>query len=192
MNKLFTLITLVAIIVFLLTACGTQAMDVPPEEPAAVPVELIPVTALTYDALLDKSLTDQSVADFIAGNDCHSAKQVQICQSAGMALWTDADQKVQSIYLYSGNTDGFVPYQGQLPAGLAFADSMEAVEQKLGHPVEIHAPQAGWVPGLPDESVTPDHFHYQAIYRRFGLTVIYNSPSASDKSATINAIVVTK
>jgi hypothetical protein len=54
------------------------------------------------------------------------------------------------------------------------------------------APQAGWELGLPDESGTPDHTHYWAIYKRFGLTIVYNSPSATDKGATIYAILVNK
>jgi len=174
-----------------MTACGNQAMELPAEEPAA-PAELVPVTALTYDDLLNKSLTDQAVTDFVARNNCSTVQQVQLCQSAGMALWTDEDQKVESIYLYAGDSDGFAAYQGQVPQGLAFTDTMEIVEQKLGNPVEIHAPQAGWVTGLPDQGFTADHFHYQAVYKRFGLTVIYNSPSASDHEATIHAIRVTK
>jgi hypothetical protein len=147
---------------------------------------------MTYEALLDKSVKDQAVADFIVRNACTNVEQYQICRPAGMALWLDADQNVQSVLLYSGNADGFAAYSGQLPFGLSFTDTMEIVEQKLGHPVEIHALQAGWVPGLPDEGMTLDHTHYQAIYKGFGVTVIYNSPSASDKGATINAIVVNK
>jgi hypothetical protein len=77
-----------------------------------------------------------------------------------------------------------------LPYGLTAQDTMASVEYKLGQPVEIHAPQAGWKPGLPDEGFSPDHAHYWAIYRRFGLTVVYNTPSASDKNATIYAIYV--
>jgi hypothetical protein len=77
-----------------------------------------------------------------------------------------------------------------LPYGLTAQDTMASVEDKLGQPVEIHAPQAGWEPGLPDEGFSPDHIHYWAIYKRFGLTVVYNTPSASDKSATIYAIYV--
>jgi hypothetical protein len=77
-----------------------------------------------------------------------------------------------------------------LPYGLSVQDTMASVEYKLGQPVETHAPQAGWKPGLPDEGFSPDHAHYWAIYRRFGLTVVYNTPSASDKTATIYAIYV--
>ena len=77
-----------------------------------------------------------------------------------------------------------------LPYGLTAQDTMASVEYKLGQPREIHAPQAGWEPGLPDEGGSPDHAHYWAIYKRFGLTVVYNTPSASDKNATIHAIYV--
>ena len=189
MNKLFKTLSFLAVMTLLITACGAQAIESLPEEPAAL-AELIPVTAMTYDALLNKSSTDRDVADFLTRNGCSPLEELQLCRSAGMALRMDADQKVRSVYLYPGNADGFASYPGQLPFGLAFTDTKEIVEQKLGQPVEIHAPQAGWKLGLPDEGITVDHFHYQAIYERFGLTVIYNSPSASDNGATINAIVV--
>ena len=77
-----------------------------------------------------------------------------------------------------------------LPYGLTTNDTMASVEQKLGQPRVPYAPQAGWEPGLPDEGSSPDHMHYWAIYKRFGLTVVYNTPSASDKSATVYAIYV--
>lgn len=77
-----------------------------------------------------------------------------------------------------------------LPYGLSMQDTMASVEQRLGQPNVTYAPQAGWQAGLPDEGSSPDHMHYWAIYERFGLTVVYNSPSASDKSATISAIYV--
>jgi hypothetical protein len=77
-----------------------------------------------------------------------------------------------------------------LPYGLSAQDTMASVEQKLGQPRVASAPQAGWESGLPDEGSSPDHMHYWAMYERFGLTVVYNTPSASDKSATIYAIYV--
>jgi hypothetical protein len=191
MNKLFKTLSFLAVMALWITACGTQAVASLSEEPA-VPVEFIPVTAVTYDALLDQSLMDPEVADFLTRHDCSGSETLQLCPSAGMALWMDADQKVESILLSAGNADGFAAYPGQLPYGLAFTDTKQIVEQKLRRPVEIHAPQAGWDAGLPDEGVTVDHFHYQAIYTRFGLSVIYNSPSATDNSATIKAILVTQ
>jgi hypothetical protein len=75
-----------------------------------------------------------------------------------------------------------------LPYGLTAQDTMASVEQKLGQPKVTYAPQAGWEAGLPDEGSSPDHVRYWAIYKRFGLTVVYNTPSASDKSATVHAI----
>jgi hypothetical protein len=107
-----------------------------------------------------------------------------------MVLAVDSAQEVQNVFLYPGDSEGFTAYQGELPFGLALTDTMEMVEEKLGYPIEIHAPQAGRVPRLPDEGITTDHFHYTATYQQFGLTVIYNTPSASDKNATIYAIQV--
>jgi hypothetical protein len=79
-----------------------------------------------------------------------------------------------------------------LPYGLTMQDTMASVEQKLGQPNEVHALQAGWKPGLPDEGASPDHITYWATYKRFGLTIVYNTPSASDKSATIRDIIVSE
>lgn len=183
MNKLFKIFSLLAAIALFTTACGAQIVQAQPAEAAAP-------KAITYEAVLGKPVGDQEVADFIVRNNCSSAAQFQLCRSAGMALWIDSDQKVQNVFLYPGDSDGFAAYSGELPLGLTFTDTMEMVEQKLGYPVEIHAPQAGRVSRLPDEGVTPDHFHYLAIYKQFGLTVIYNSPSANDKSASIYAILV--
>ena len=76
----------------------------------------------------------------------------------------------------------------KLPYGLTVQDTMASIEQKLGQPAVTFAPQAGWEPGLPDEGGSPDHQRYWAIYRRFGFTVVYNTPSAEDKSATVYAI----
>lgn len=78
-----------------------------------------------------------------------------------------------------------------LPYGLSMQDTMRSVEQKLGQPRVVYAPQAGWEPGLPDEGGSPDHIHYWAVYRRFGVVVVYNSPSPADKGASIQAIFPT-
>jgi hypothetical protein len=183
MNKLFKTLSLLAALVFFATACIPAVVNVALAAPAEV---------VSYQAMLGKSVGDQEVADFIVRNNCSSAAQFQLCRSAGLTLWTDSDQKIQSVFLYPGDNDDFATYQGQLPLGLGFTDTMETVEQKLGYPVEIHAPQAGWVSRLPDEGITPDHFHYVATYEQFGLSVIYNSPAANDKNSTIHAIIVEK
>ena len=77
-----------------------------------------------------------------------------------------------------------------LPYGLTMQDTMATVEQKLGQPKEVHALQAGWEPGVPDEGGSPDHLRYWAIYEHFGVTIIYHTPSASDKSATIYDVIL--
>lgn len=77
-----------------------------------------------------------------------------------------------------------------LPYGITMQDTMASVEQRLGQPKIPNVPQAGWEPGLPDGGGSPDYLHYYAVYKRFGLTVVYNSPSPDDKGATIQAIYI--
>jgi hypothetical protein len=43
---------------------------------------------------------------------------------------------------------------------------------------------------LPDEGGSPDRIHYWAVYKRFGVTIVYYSPVPSDKNASIHAILV--
>jgi hypothetical protein len=182
MNKLFKDLSLIAAIAFLAGACVPQVVDIARAAPAEV----------GYQATLGKSLSDKNVAAFIASNNCAPSGPFQLCQGAGVALWTDADQVVKTAYLYVREADGFSSYKGALPVGLARNDTMADVEEQLGQPKVEHAPQAGWQLGLPDEGGSPDHIHYWATYKRFGLTVIYNSPSANDKNATIHAILVNR
>jgi hypothetical protein len=148
--------------------------------------------AATYEAVLGKSLEDTDVADFIASNRCSSTDRFQLCNAAGMALLIGEDQKVETVYLYPNMINDFAAYKGTLPLGLSASDTMASVQDKFGQPKVPQAPQAGWEPGLPDESGTPDRTHYWAMYKRFGVTIIYNTPSATDQSATIYAILVSK
>jgi hypothetical protein len=136
-------------------------------------------------SLLGKSLTDKVVADFIASNNCSSAAQFQLCEDVGVALLIDLNQIVETVYLYLNNTEGFGPYQGELPFGLKFYDTMGAVEYKLKRKGVGNA-------GLPDSGATPDHLHYRANYQQVGMTIIYTSPSLEDEDATIYAILVSK
>lgn len=182
MNKLFKTLSLLAVIAVLATACIPQIVDVAQAAPSAA----------SYQAILGKPVNNKDVAEFIKSNDCTQSGPYQLCRPAGLALWSDADQIVQTAYLYVRSVDGFSAYAGELPAGLAPNDTMASVEVKLGQPREQHAPQAGWEPGLPDKQLFPDHIHYWAVYERFALTVIYNSPSANDRNATIHAILVNR
>jgi hypothetical protein len=158
----------------------------------AQPAEKAAPKAATYEAVLGKSLADPDVADFIASNHCSSTGQFKMCNDAGIALWTSQGQKVETVYLYPNKIADFAAYKGTLPFALSASDTMANVEDKFGHSRMAQVPQAGWEPGLPDATGTPDHVHYWAVYRRFGVTIVYNSPSATNQSASIYAILVSK
>ena len=183
MNKFFNTFSILAALTLFNTACGAQVVRAEPEE------RVVP-KASSYEAMLGKSMNTSDVADFITSNNCTSSGQFQLCQSVGLAFWADADQTIKTAFLYLDNANGFTAYRGELPLGLVPNDTMTTVEQKFGQPKIEHAPQAGWELGLPEEGSSPDHIHYWAIYNRFGVTIVYNSPSASDKGATIRAILV--
>ena len=185
MNKRSLILCILAVIALFTSACGAQVVQAQPAEKSAP-------EAAAYEAVLGKSLSDQAVADFIASNRCSSTGQFHLCNAAGMALWTGQRQKVETVYLYPNQGDDFAAYKGALPLNLSANDTMASVEEKLGQPKVDQAPQAGWQPGLPDASGTPDHLHYWATYKRFGLTIVYNSPSPTDKAATIYVILVGK
>lgn len=184
MNKRFQILSILAALALFATACGAQVVQA--QQAQAAP------KAAAYETVLGKSLHDQDVADFIVSNNCSSTGQFQLCNAAGVALQVGQGQKVETVYLYPNKTDVFSAYRGALPLGLAFNDTMADVEDWFGQPNVEYAPQAGWEPGLPDQSGTPDRAHYWAMYERFGLTIIYNSPSTTDKGATIHAILVSK
>ena len=182
MNKLLKTLSLLATIAFFATACIPPVVDVAQAAPAAP----------SYQAMLGRPVSDAAVADFILSNGCRPAGSFQLCPSAGLAFWTGEDLVVETAYLYLDHSAGFAAYRGELPLGLVRQDTMADVEQRLGQPIVEHAPQAGWEPGLPDEGGSPDRIHYWAVYERFGLTVIYNSPSPNDANATIHAILVSR
>ena len=185
MNKRFQFLIAMAAIALFAATFGALVVQAQPAERAAP-------KAASYEAVLGKSLEDRAVADFLASNRCSSADRFQLCNAAGMALLIGEDQKVDTVYLYPNTITDFAAYKGTLPLGLSADDTMASVQDKFGQPKVQHAPQAGWEPGLPDDSGTPDYTHYWAMYKRFGVTIIYNSPSATDKGATIYAILVSK
>jgi hypothetical protein len=185
MNKRFQILMTCAAIALFATTFGALVVQAQPSERTAP-------AAPSYEAVLGKSLNDSDVADFIAGNHCAGTGQFQWCNAAGMALLIGEGQKVETVYLYPHTTADFAAYKGKLPLGLSASDTMASVEDKFGQPKVTQAPQAGWEPGYPDQSGTPDYIHYWAIYKRFGLTIVYNSPSGTDKGATIHAILVSK
>jgi hypothetical protein len=177
MNKLLKTFSMFAVIAFVSVGCSVYVVQAQPRDQA-------PSKPAPYEALLDKSLTDQGVADFIASNGCSSADQFQFCKEIGMALGINSNQVVETIFLYLEDTDGFSAYHGELPFGLKINDSREAVEARLKEQ------RVGT--GVPNEEGLFDHTHCWATYYAAGLTIIYNSPSADDKGATIHAILVGK
>jgi hypothetical protein len=178
MNTLFRIIGTFAAISLFISACGA----LPPQTGQAEQVAHAQRDA-AFESMLGRPLTDEVVADFIVNNNCSRAAQFLLCKTAGMALWIDSNQIVETLYLYLNNTDGFAPYEGELPFGLKFYDTMEAVEYKLNRHGVGNA-------GLPDAGATPDRMHYHATYHEAGMTIIYNFPFP-DEGATICAVVVT-
>jgi hypothetical protein len=185
MNKSFAILSIFAVVTLFATAYDALVVQAQSAAPA------IP-NAAAYEAILGKSLTDQAVGDFVVTNNCSGTGQFQTCNDAGLSLWIGQNQKVEMAYLYPNKTSDFGAYKGELPLGLSPKDTMASVEDKFGWPKVEYVPQAGWEPRLPDEGGTPDHIHYWAMYKRLGVTIIYNSPSATDKGATIYAILVSK
>lgn len=170
MNKSYRSFYILAVITLFITACSAQA------------VQAQPTSTVEYRVVLGKSLNDNEVKDFIATNHCVSATQFQLCKEAGMALWLDSNRMVKTVYLYLDNAEGFTPYKGELPFGLKFYDNLGGVEYKLKQQGVGNA-------GLPDEADTADHFHYWAIYKQAGMTIVYNEPYP-DEDATTHAILV--
>jgi hypothetical protein len=176
MNALFKTFAVLGAVSLLVSGCASLPAQTGQDARA------VSETA-AYEALLGKSLTDNEVTEFLASNDCSTANQFLLCSSAGTALWIDSNQAVETVYLYLDNSDGFTPYKGELPYGLKFYDTMEAVEYKLNRQGIGNA-------GLPDTGATPDHMHYQATYKEVGMIIIYNYPFP-DEGATIRAVVMT-
>jgi hypothetical protein len=178
MNTPTKTLSILTVLPLLIVSCQLQATQVQPEEQMAQKV-------VPYKAVLGKSLADQEVASFIVSNNCSSAAQFELCKDVGVALLVASDQIVKTVYLYLNNAEGFGPYQGELPFGLKFYDTMGAVEYKLKRQGVGNA-------GLPDSGDTPDHLHYWANYQQASLTVVYNSPSPEDEDATIYGVVVSQ
>jgi hypothetical protein len=175
MSKLFKTLSLLAVLVFLATACIPAVIGVAQAAPADV---------INYQAVLGKSVGDQEVADFIATNHCTRVEQLRNCKGIGMVLGINANQTVETIFLYLEDTDGFTAYQGELPFGLRINDTREAVEAKLKEQ------RVGT--GVANEEGLFDRTHFWATYYSAGMTIIYNSPSTDDRNAIMHAIIVEK
>jgi hypothetical protein len=182
MHQLYKVLGLI-LITLLITSCSTDFFSKESGEKTSAKVPL-------YRLLLGRALTDKVVADFIASNQCTVTEPYIYCREAGMDLLVDPDQIVVSIFLYLNKASGLVPnegdyrpYNGELPFGLKFYDTLEAVEHKLKQ-------QGVGNDGLPDSGTIPDRMRYVATYNEAGMTIIYNSDRDEDPS--IHAIVVSK
>jgi hypothetical protein len=182
MNPFFKILSFV-VFTFVATSCSTIPFRLEPTKQAAVKAPL-------YELLLGRSLTDKVVADFIDSNDCSVTIPYAFCKGVGMDLLVDSNQTVVSVFIYLNKASGFVPnegdytaYKGELPFGLKFYDTLEAVEHKLKQ-------QGVGDEGRPDSATIPDHMHYVATYNAAGITIVYNSDR--DEDPTIHAIVVSK
>jgi hypothetical protein len=179
MNTFSKTLIICAAISLLTSACGGRSVQAESAEDNAVAV-------ISYRIVLGKSLGDPDVGDFIASNHCTPADQFQLCKDTGMALWADTDEIIKMVYLYAGDADSFRRYRGELPYGLTFYDPMWRVQEKLMDPDSANPLYQA---GLPDETGTPDHMHFRAVYKQLGMTVMYNTPG-EDEDAYIYAIVV--
>lgn len=179
MKKLYEVLSVIAAFSIFITACGTRLTLEQTEKGSAK-------KSVAYEIVLGKSITEKAVLDFITHNNCLPTNEFQACKEIGMAFWVDQDQIVRTVYLYSGNKEGFRRYRGPLPFGLTFYDTMSRAQEKLV--TQNATGDADWT-GLPDEGSSPDHIHYWAVYKRLGMTIIYDTPFA-DEDAYIYAIVV--
>ena len=175
--KVFHTRCFVIVLPLLIVSCSLQNAPAQPEnhaDHASVP----------YKDLLGKAVTDKVVTNFLAANHCTSAAAFELCEDLGVALYINLHQLVETVYFYLNNVSGFSPYNGELPFGLKFYDTMGAVEYKLKR-------QGIGRVGLPDHAESPDHIHYNVTYQQAHLTIVYNSP-AEDEDASIYAILVTE
>ena len=179
MGKIYRYLYILSVVSLVITACSPRAVQTP----------LSTQEVFHHGEILGKSLHDMMVAEWMTTNHCTSAFPFQVCRDAGIAVWLDAEQTVKKIYLYLNNEAGFSPYKGALPLGLKFYDTMGAVEYKLRKLDSSDGSPKARNHGLPEEGSSPDHTHFWAVYKRYGITVIYNSPF-TDEDATIYAIVV--
>ncbi len=173
MGQFYRYLCVLAMLSLFLTSCTAQSTQIKQVKPGVV----------KYQDLLDKTFSNNDIKNWTAKNNCVFAEQLLSCQNLGIALWLNSEHVVKTVYFYVHNTDGFSAYKGELPFGLKYYDNRQAVEYKLNH-------QGIGNGGLPDEDSFPIQLHYWALYKKDGLTVIYNSPFA-DNDADIYAIVLT-
>ncbi|HET6597541.1 MAG TPA: hypothetical protein VFG81_18095 [Anaerolineales bacterium] len=176
MSKLYRYMYVLVAMSLSLSACSGLAVRAQKPE----------INTINYIDLLGKSLRDESARKLLS-NHCTDATQVRLCKEAGVAVWLDTNQIVKEVYLYLNNDQGFSPYQGELPLGLRFYDTLGAVEYKLRRLKVNNTPMRG-NNQIKYEGRSPDHLHYWVTYQPYRFTIIYNAPIL-DEDATIYAIL---
>jgi hypothetical protein len=177
MGLLYRYVYLVVAITISMTACSARSVQ---NHQTGDDVSKSPLS----DLFMQKSVTDKAILDFLAANKCHRLNQFQMCEEIGMTLETNANQVIESVFIYLKNTESFNTYKGELPFNLELDDSRETVESKLR--------QQRVGTGVPNERGQFDRTHCWATYYSAGMTIIYDSPSADDRAARMHAIVVTR
>jgi len=81
--------------------------------------------------------------------------------------------------------------KGKLPYGLSFYDPMWWVEEKLRNLSDDDELPRTRGDGISYEGSSPNHLHYWTVYKRLGMTVIYDEPFP-DEDVYIYAILISK
>jgi uncharacterized protein (TIGR02996 family) len=97
-------------------------------------------------------------------------------QTQGLSLRFQPDPDTLTVvFFYAEGADGFAEYQGELPAGLTFADTRGDVERKLGR----SSGQGG-------EGIIP----YWAEYARHGVTITFVHADPAELTNPIHHLAV--
>jgi hypothetical protein len=90
---------------------------------------------------------------------------------------------VSLVYLYSGRTEGYEPYRGELPEGLKFSFTMVEVEKLFGESENITGGRN--LPGGGEHRVAWS-------YPKKGIVVQFDTTDLTDKKAPISHITLMK
>ncbi len=85
-------------------------------------------------------------------------------EMAGISFALSRKNRVQSVFLYGGDLEGFAAYTGPLPGGLSFANSRADLRGALGTPAM--SGEAGGI-GLMAIEHSWDRFESEGVYVRF-------------------------
>jgi hypothetical protein len=90
----------------------------------------------------------------------------------GTSMSFNAENRVETVFLYSKGVDGFGQFGGELPHKIQFNDTRKTIEEKLGKPDSTG-------------SVTGKRSCFWTKYRKLGILVTYRSADPDDNQNTI-------